>query len=396
MGLAGFKYLSWKRLTALTLIVAVSSMLFSITVLSLLGFYRGFTAYLGEENNVVAIYDKASSTPFTGVVPAYIAENVARRVSACSPEVLAPCIIKGKAFFIRGVLPAEFMKITDLKILEGEMLNSADLNSAVLGLRAAEKLGLRVNDRITVFGVMADRCLELTVKGVYQSNSPLDDEVLAPLHVGQWLRGAGYGYVTLIRIKNEDAQSLRDTVYMGIASSEAEIESGEAQTPVQEPPKPLQEMITPRVIVRFKPENLGVEDVQRFMKNYMDRYGLTREVMLIFSSAVFLFSSLSITAAAKTIIAHHKGEISVLRSLGASKRTLKWDLLAKLIPWCITASLLGLSVATVTLMAVQSHMRPEILSHTLMLHFDPIIVALPPILSSALVSAYILKAEVEV
>lgn len=393
MGLAGFRYISGRRLSALMLVVAVSSMLFSITALSLLGFYRGFTAYLGEDENVVAIYDKAGSTPFTGLVPAYLAGEMAalNGVSACSPEALAPCIINGNALFIRGVLPEEFMKISALTILEGEMLSQADLDSAVLGLKAAERLGLKVNDKFTVFGVMADRCLELTVKGIYLSNSPLDDEVLAPLHVGQWLRGTSYGYVTLIRVKTEGAQT--DAIYMEIGKEAEE----QDKTPTrEEAPKPLQEMITPRVIVRFKPEKIGVDEAQRFMKNYMDKYGLTREVMLIFSAVVFFFSSLSITAAARTVIARHKGEISVLRSLGASKRTLKRDLLAKLLPWITAAALIGVAAAALTLTAVQARVGPEILSHTLVLQLDPLVIALPPLLSSALVSACILKAELEV
>lgn len=392
LGLTGFKYISMRRFLALMLVVTVSSTLFSITALSLLGFHRVFTAYLGEEEGIIAIYDRASSTPFTGLVPAHLAEKLARLdgVSACSPEALAPCVINGQAFFIRGILPEEFMKIAALKILDGEMLSPVDLSYAVLGLRAAERLGLKVDDRITVFSVMADRCLELTVKGVYQSNSPMDDEVITPLHVGQWLRGAGYGYVTLIRVKTERPL---DALYIEIEKEAAPVQD---QTPtVEETSKPMQEIITPRVIVRFKPENIGVEEVQRFMKNYMDRYGLTREVMLIFSAVVFLFSSLSITAAARTLIAHHKSEISILRSLGASKRTLKWDLLAKLLPWCITASLIGVAVAAITMLLIQSHIHLEILSHTLVMHLDPAVVALPPILSSALVSAYIIKAELE-
>lgn len=394
MGLVSFKYLSLRRVLALMLVAAVSSMLFAITSLSLLGFYRGFTAYLGEEEDVVAIYDRASSTPFTGLVPAYLAEHIARLdgVLACSPEALAPCVIKGQALFVRGMLPGEFMKINSLSILEGEIFSSADFNSAVLGLRAAERLDLKVNDRITVFGVMADRCLELIVKGICQSNSPLDDEVLVPLHVGQWLRG-GYGYVTLIRVKIDKAQTAPDAIFMEIAGETP----AHGQTPTGvETPKPLQEMITPRIIVRFRPENIGVEETQRFMKNYMDKYGLTREVMLIFSALVFFFSSLSVTAAARTVIAHHKGEISILRSLGALKRTLKLDLMAKLLPCTITASLIGVAVAALTLMVVQSHLGMEILSHTLILHFDPIVIVLPPILSSALVSTYILRAEVEI
>jgi len=48
MKLIGFKYLERKRVLNLAVILTLSSMLFSMTALSLLGFYRGFTAYLGE------------------------------------------------------------------------------------------------------------------------------------------------------------------------------------------------------------------------------------------------------------------------------------------------------------------------------------------------------------
>jgi ABC-type lipoprotein release transport system permease subunit len=43
MRLLGFKYLKRQRVLTLALIITVSSMLFSLTALSLLGFYRGFT-----------------------------------------------------------------------------------------------------------------------------------------------------------------------------------------------------------------------------------------------------------------------------------------------------------------------------------------------------------------
>ena len=76
MRLLGFKYLKRQRVLILALIIILSSMLFSVTALSLLGFYKGFTAYLGEGEDIVAVYDRKSRTPFTGLVPAYLAERV--------------------------------------------------------------------------------------------------------------------------------------------------------------------------------------------------------------------------------------------------------------------------------------------------------------------------------
>lgn len=55
-----FKYLERKRTLTLAVILTLSSMLFSLRVLSLLGFYRGFTAYLGEGGDIVHAQVKSS------------------------------------------------------------------------------------------------------------------------------------------------------------------------------------------------------------------------------------------------------------------------------------------------------------------------------------------------
>ena len=57
---------------------------------NLLGFYKGFTAYLGEGEDIVAVYDRKSRTPFTGLVPAYLAEARAGRGSSLVAEAGSP------------------------------------------------------------------------------------------------------------------------------------------------------------------------------------------------------------------------------------------------------------------------------------------------------------------
>jgi hypothetical protein len=102
--LVGFKYLRRRRVLALVVILALSSMLFSMTAFSLLGFYGGFTAYLGEGGDVVVVYDRRSRTPFTGLVPAYLAERISalNGVLACSPEGHSPLRRKGRARLPEG------------------------------------------------------------------------------------------------------------------------------------------------------------------------------------------------------------------------------------------------------------------------------------------------------
>jgi ABC-type lipoprotein release transport system permease subunit len=365
-------------------------MLFSITALSLLGFYKGFTAYLGEGDDIVVIYDKKSRTPFTGLVPAYLAEKISNLngVLAASPEVIIPCIIKSKTTFLRGIIPKEFTKLNRLTIIEGAMLEIKDLNSAIVGKKVAERLGLKLNDTILILGVLTDRYLELQVKGIFISNSPIDDEILAPLYVGQWLRGTDYGYVTLIRFKIDRNIITPSMIYEEIAKEVSEPSPSQNQEP--QPPS-----ITPIIIKRFGSKDLGVEEAYNFLKSYTDRYGLTRESFLILSIMVFLFSSASIAVATRTIIAQHKGEISVLRAIGASKKLLKRDMLIKILPWSIVVSSLGFVLAVVVLTVIQKSDYFQVLSHTVPLHIDPLVVALNFIFVILLVSISILKSDFE-
>jgi len=369
-------------------------MLFSLTALSLLGFHRGFTAYLGEGEDIVAVYDRRSRTPFTGLVPSYLAERMGSLsgVLASSPEAIAPCIIKGEPAFLRGIVPEGFTKLSHLTIVEGDMIELDDLGSAVVGRNLAERLRLNLNDRVLVLGVLTDRCLELQVKGVFVSHSPMDDEVLAPLYVGQWLRGTDYGHVTLIRFKVDRNVVTPSRILEEIAKEASEPTPSPPSSREPQPPPPS---ITPRMIAGFRAEDLGVDEAYSFMKSYMDRYGLTRESLLILSAMVFLFSGASIAAASKNLIAQHRGEIEVLRSIGASRGALKRDLLVKLLPWSMAASSLGLAMAVAILAAIQGGGHLQVLSHTVPLSIDPLVVALNFILVALLVSAAILRSKLE-
>ena len=108
--LLGFRYLRFRHLLALTLILALVSALFLVTSLSFLGFYKSFNAYLGEGDDIIAVYDKQSRTPFTGIIPAYLTERVSmvKGVLVSSPETISPCIVNNQSLFIRGVLPDFF------------------------------------------------------------------------------------------------------------------------------------------------------------------------------------------------------------------------------------------------------------------------------------------------
>jgi len=105
-------------------------------------------------------------------------------VLASSPEVIAPCIVKGESVFLRGIVPEDFFKLSRLKMVEGEVFELGDVDSAIVGRNVAERLKLKLGEVLLVHGVLAGRYVELRVMGVYDSQSFMDDEVLAPIYVG--------------------------------------------------------------------------------------------------------------------------------------------------------------------------------------------------------------------
>ncbi|MCX8189440.1 MAG: hypothetical protein N3F64_06980 [Nitrososphaeria archaeon] len=388
--LFSFRYLRVQRILTLMLIIVLSSTLFSITALSLLGFYRGFTVYLGESEDIVALYDRRSSTPFTGLVPLYLSEKVCLLdgVLASSPEVVAPCILDGEMVFLRGIVPEDFARLNDLIFVEGFMIGMDDLNSIVVGRNLAKRLGLDVNDSVIVLGVLSDQYLELHVRGIYVSNSFLDDEVLAPLYVGQWLRGSGYAHVTLIRFKV-------DPEIVGPIKIFEELAKESSQTTEDFGKKNVSSAIVPSIVSRFNIEDIGVLEVSRFMKVYMERYGLSREALLILSIIIFIFSSAGVALAFRTVIVQHFKEIEVLRSLGASLKAVKFDLLAKLLLPSLASSFTGFMLALMILKLVQEFGLIRILSYTISFYLDLTVIILNFLLSLSLLLLNILFVRLE-
>jgi ABC-type lipoprotein release transport system permease subunit len=159
--------------------------------------------------------------------------------------------------------------------------------------------------------------------------------------------------------------------------------------------KPPGEAVLPTMRKHFRIEDIGVQEPQRFMESYLCRYGVSKEALLILSIMVFLFSSTSVVAASKIIITQHKGEIEVLRSIGASKKTIKADLLIKLLPWSLISSAIGIILVMAALTKIQENGYLQVLSHKLTFQVDPLIVAVCFILASFLVSISVLRSDLE-
>ncbi len=393
MSLLRVKYLRKKRILALIVILTLTSTLFSVTAYSFLGFYNGFSAFEGQTNNIIAIYSERGNSPFSGIVPISLQDNLTRvhGVISTSPEAITPCIINGQSIFVRGVIPQELSNLNQLTILQGENLNLTDTNSAIIGVNVAQRLNLKPGDEILATGVLSEKYAELQIKGVFRSDSALDDEALVPLYVGQWLRGIPYDQVTLIRAKIDLTQTNSNIVYQEIAN-QTSAQPSSPGTSNSQTEQELQGLI-PLAQTNVNIQNIGVAESQQFMTSYLDRFGISKDTLIILSIAVLIFASGTAIVAITLFIKQHDTETSILRSIGVTSRKLKRDLFLKMLFWSLIATTIGTVVSVVVLMVFQNMGYLQVLSHTITFQIDPLVIAANFILLALLVGVNIARME---
>jgi ABC-type lipoprotein release transport system permease subunit len=397
MSLINFKYLRRKRMLTLIVILTLTSALFSITAYSFLGFYNGFTNYVGEEKDIVAIYSKIGSTPFTGLVQIGIANKITtiEGVIVISPETISPSTINGQSVFIRGIIPQELTKLNPLTIVEGQTLNITDTSSAIIGKSLADRLHLKTGDKILAFSVLSQRYVELQIKGVFQSESSLNDEALVPLYVGQWLRGVSYNDATLIRARINVTQTSANQIFQQIANQTSpQSAASPSPTPKSETQRELEALI-PLAQANLNVGNIGIEQSQQFMQNYLDRYGISKDTLIILSIVVLVFASGTATCAITLFIKQHSSDIDILRSIGVSTKKVKTDLTLRVVTWALIATLMGTIISAIVITIFQKIGYLQVLSHTITFQLDPLIIIANFMLLSVLISVNIARTELK-
>ena len=374
-----FGYLCRRRALVLVLILTLASTLFSVTAYSFLGFYDGFSSYVGEQNDVVAVYSTSGSTPYTGVVPLSVVDLVEDQVGVVvlSPEVIAPCTVGSQSVFVRGVIPSVVAELGVPVVVEGEFLDLSDMGLCVVGSNLASRLGLEVGDFVLVFGVMSQRYVELQVKGVVSFGSALDDEVLVPLYVGQWLRGIGYNFGTLVRVKIDPEQTCAEQLFECIRNQTVSSVPGASVTPG--PSKDSQakrqlEVLVPLVQANIDVGSIDLAESQEFMQSYLGRFGVSKDVLIVLSLAVLVFASGTAVSAVNLFVRQHSSDFETLRCIGVSHRKLRFDLFVRLVVLALVATVLGTLFSGVFILVFQKLGYLLVLSHTVGFGVEPLVV----------------------
>ena len=398
MSLIKFRYLHRRRIVSVVAILTLISTLFSVTAYSFLGFYNGFTNYVGEDKDIIAIYSKTSSTPYSGIISLKVTDLVTAQegVISTSPEVIAPCTINNQSVFIRGIIPDDLKKLNPLQLQYGQDLNLTDTNSCILGINVANKLDLKTGDNLLVFGIASKRYVELQVKGIFNSETSLNDEALVPIYIAQWLRGLNYNDATLIRAKINPQQTNTNQIYQQIINqTQTDQSTTPTPTPKNQTEKQLEALIPMAARTNLKIGTVGIEQSQQFMQNYLDRYGISKDSLIILSIAVLVLASGTAISAITLFVKQHSSDIGTLRCIGVSSKKIKTDLILRMVTWALIATILGTLISAIFITGFQQLGYLQVISHTINFQLDPIIILANFLLMAALVSLSIGRMELK-
>ncbi len=334
------RILSSKRaMFSLTLILLATSAAFAVTSSILLSVENTASGMLGESGNTIVIAQADSRAPFLGTLPLGIAGSLTSLPDAkvISPEVFAPSTLSNQPVMVRGVDPEKFMELQNPAILEGSALEANDSSQAMVGVTLARQMNLHPGSQITLFGGVRATIAQLTVKAIFSTGTPLDNEVVTPLWVGEWLRGLSYGIVSIVRIEVgtqespsqlalQAAQVIKNTSNAASGGSKAPVEAGLPVTSNQTNFAGIDIEASPSVSSAF----------------FSKTVGLSQENILLISALVFVSMSVAIVCALQEAVFRSRNELGALRTIGLSSRKLSWNLILAATSLGFVASIGGL------------------------------------------------------
>ena len=176
------------------------------------------TSYLGESDDILVIFNPQASTPYTSILPLELAETIKTvyGVIDVSPEVMTAAVYKDKAVYFRGVDVNKFSEFTDIQYIDGYKLDENDTYEVSIGINFAERNNLEIGDFFAIFSTRSDSAIELKVKSIFRTGTILDDEIIAPLWIGQFFTFENFSRVTHIRVKIDtnlvDKEAIREKI----------------------------------------------------------------------------------------------------------------------------------------------------------------------------------------
>jgi ABC-type lipoprotein release transport system permease subunit len=349
---------SRRAIIPLILILLVTSAAFVATSSIFLSVDRTASAMLGESRGIVVVTQGDSRTPLTGALPLSLAGEIGSvpGVETVSPEILAPSTISGEPVMVRGVDPQQFLELQHPQLVAGGTITLNETSEVMVGETLAKQMRLVPGSEVSVVGGIRSTVAQLTVSGIISTGTPLDDEVIAPLWVGDWLRGLDYGIVSIFRV-GVSAQDDPSVVAL-------QVQRVLMQTPGAEPPTSAS-TASLSTIEAFLPNlstgalsssaisKLDIRSSLDASSEFLSRsLGLSEDTVWLLSAIVFLSMSVAIVCALQEVVFKSRTDFGTLRTLGMSSTKLSLALVSAATLVSLMASLVGILVGWVMLTAL--------------------------------------------
>jgi lipoprotein-releasing system permease protein len=225
------------------------------------------------------------------------------RVQGAAPFVSAQALVgRGdvlRGAVVRGIDPAAEGQVTELARTQGPLLARLQAGewNIVLGVELARLIGARIGDKVTIVapggqvtpaGVIP-RLKQLTLVGVFEAGHYEYDSGLALIHLDDAARLFRVEGPTGVQLRLADVHSARTVGH------------------------DLQQSLGPAVIVR---------DWTRTNRNWFDAVQIEKRLMFIILTLIVAVAAFNLVSTLVMTVTDKRADIAILRTLGASPRSI--------------------------------------------------------------------------
>lgn len=179
---------------------SLSLIIFSATISVLLGIGAAPNSLIGNPDAYV-ITSKGSESLLNSLLETKLSDQLLANgfVDDVSPEIFAFADIEGRAVVIRGVEFAPFMAVEGATLIAGGSMPD-EPSEGLIGSRLAERLNAKIGDRYPLVGSYALSIAEVTITGMIESSTSVEDEMMVSLPLARCLSGTPDGSVSIMRV----------------------------------------------------------------------------------------------------------------------------------------------------------------------------------------------------
>jgi ABC-type lipoprotein release transport system permease subunit len=326
-------------------------MLFSASVPILMG-VRDSPDSMFKGDDMLTLTQTNTNTP----ISASLAQRLNQEdfIEVASPEIYAFSYIinrKNREFepvLVRGCEPENFLKIEKAELIKGDH----DGHFMLVGEGLSKRAGLNIGHSVTLTGSIHPAILEMTITGIFTSDTSSNDQILIPLECARKLMGLSEDNVLTIRVRTDDEDRLIDLLTEEEVSVLVSREDG-ISISVNEN-KTYEEQLAEDLAIKYLDTERFQASNESFISTFIQKgSGTVGVVVLGFITLNALLTFIGITAILARGVIERRKDIGILAAIGANKRTIYIVLLKDLLIISIIASGIGVILGFVTAVIVQ-------------------------------------------